>query len=107
MAFPELRNCGKAQDRVVDPAAVIERNPDVILASWCGMQVKPDVIRSRPGWNAIAAVGNNHIYEVPSTTILQPGPAALTDGVQFIHTSLARVAGAEPTTAAPSRTLSS
>lgn len=96
LAFPELRNRGKAHDRVVDPAAVIDRDPEVILASWCGMQFKPEVIHSRPGWSTIAAIRNNHIYEVPSTTILQPGPASLTDGVQFIHAILARVAGAEP-----------
>ncbi len=95
LAFPELRNCGKAHDRVVDPAAIIARNPDVILASWCGMKVKPDVIRARPGWSAISAIRNNHIYEVPSTTILQPGPASLTDGVRFIHAILASVVGAD------------
>lgn len=98
LTFPELRNRGKAHDRVVDPAAVIERNPEVILASWCGMQVKPNVIRSRPGWSNIAAIRDNRIYEVPSTTILQPGPASLADGVQFIHAILARVAGPEPAT---------
>ena len=94
-AFPELRNRGKAHDRVVETAEVIKRNPDVILASWCGMKVKPDVIRSRSGWSAISAVRNDHIYEVPSTTILQPGPASLTDGVRFIHAILAGVVGAE------------
>jgi iron complex transport system substrate-binding protein len=101
LAFPELRNRGKAHDRVVDPAEVIQRNPDVLLASWCGMQVKPDVIRARPGWDTIAAVRNNHIYEVPSTIILQPGPASLTDGVAFIHDILARVAGAEHASVRP------
>jgi iron complex transport system substrate-binding protein len=107
LAFPELRNCGKAQDRVVDPSAVVQRNPEVILASWCGMQVKPDVIRSRPGWNAIAAVRNNCIYEVPSTIILQPGPASLTDGIAFIHAIFARVAGATHSTGAPNNAMSS
>jgi len=96
LAFPELRNCGKAQDRVVDPAAVLSRNPEVILASWCGMQVKTDAIRSRSGWSNIRAVRNNHIYEVPSNTILQPGPASLTDGVRFIHDILAGIVGAGP-----------
>ena len=98
LAFPELRNRGKAHDRVVDPAAVVARDPDVILASWCGMKFRPEVIRSRAGWFAIAALRDDHIYEVPSTTILQPGPASLTDGVQFIHSILARVVGAEPAT---------
>ena len=101
LAFPELRNRGKAQDRVVNPSAVIERNPEVILASWCGMQVKIYAIRSRPGWDRISAVRNSRIYEVPSTTILQPGPASLTDGVTFIHNILARVVGDEPANGAP------
>lgn len=94
LAFPELRNRGKAHDRVVDPAVVLARNPEVILASWCGMQVKPEAIRARAGWSNLTAVRNNHIYEVPSDIILQPGPASLTDGVQFIHAILARVATA-------------
>ncbi len=98
LAFPELRNCGKAHDRVVDPAEVIRRDPEVILASWCGMKVKPAVIRARPGWSAISAVRNDHIYEVPSTTILQPGPASLTDGVRFIHAILAGVVGVDVST---------
>lgn len=101
LAFPQLRNRGKAHDRIVSPAAVVERDPEVILASWCGMQVKLDAIRSRPGWDALTAVSNNHIYEIPSTTILQPGPASLTDGVQLIHAILASVVGAEPATPNP------
>jgi iron complex transport system substrate-binding protein len=95
LAFPELRNCGKAHDRVVDPAEVIRRDPEVILASWCGMKFKPEVIHSRPGWSGISAVRSNHIYEVPSTTILQPGPASLTDGVRFIHAIVAGIVGAD------------
>ncbi len=74
LAFPELRKCGKAQDRVVDPAAVVARDPEVIFASWCGMQVKPDVIRSRPGWSNIAAVRNNHIYEFLPCSFSNPAP---------------------------------
>jgi iron complex transport system substrate-binding protein len=95
LAFPELRNRGKAHDRVVELAAVVERNPEVVLASWCGMKFRPEVVRSRPGWSSISAVRNNHIYEVPSTTILQPGPAALTEGLAFIHDILARVVRAD------------
>jgi iron complex transport system substrate-binding protein len=92
--FPELRQCGKAQDRVVDPAEVIKRDPEVILASWCGKKVKQDQIRSRPGWDQISAVRDGHIYEIEGDCILQPGPASLTDGVRQIHAILARVAGA-------------
>jgi iron complex transport system substrate-binding protein len=91
--FPELAACGKAQDRVVDPAVVAQRDPEVILASWCGMKVNKAIIRSRPGWAATTAVRNGHVYEIKSTYILQPGPASLTEGVKQIHAILARVAG--------------
>jgi iron complex transport system substrate-binding protein len=97
--FPELAGCGKAQDRVVDPADVAKRDPEVILASWCGMKVNKAIIRERPGWGSTSAVRNGHIYEIKSTYILQPGPASLTEGVRQIHAILARVAGID---AAPS-----
>ena len=93
--FPEKRNCGKAQDRVVDPADVAARDPEVILASWCGKKVNKKQIASRPGWDSIAAVRNGHIYEIPSDCILQPGPASLTEGVRQLHRVLARVVGVE------------
>lgn len=93
VTFPELRGCGKAQDRVVDPDQVLRRDPEVIFASWCGMKVDVEAMRSRPGWDAMRAIRNGHIYEIPSSVILQPGPAALTDGVRMIHERLAQVAG--------------
>lgn len=93
--FPELHACGKAKDRVVDPAAVAARDPEVILASWCGKKVNKDEICARAGWAATSAVRNGHVYEVPSGAILQPGPASLTEGVRQLHAILARVAGAE------------
>lgn len=89
--FPEFRKARKAKDRVVRPEEVIERNPDVILASWCGMKVKDEVICSRTGWSRIAAVRNGDVFEIPSSEILQPGPACLTDGVRAIHRILGRV----------------
>ncbi len=98
--FPELRGCGKAKDRVVDPAEVVTRDPDVILASWCGRKVNKEKIVSRPGWAAIRAVREGHLYEIKSAIILQPGPAALTDGVRAIHSILAGVAGAASATGA-------
>jgi iron complex transport system substrate-binding protein len=91
--FPELAAAGKAQDRVVDPATVVERDPEVIVASWCGMKVNKPLIRNRPNWSSIAAVRNNHIYEIKSAYILQPGPASLTEGLRQIHAILAHVAG--------------
>jgi iron complex transport system substrate-binding protein len=90
--FPELRDAKLGKDRIVDPAAVIERNPDVILASWCGKAVRPDRIAGRPGWTGISAVRDMHIYEIKSSVILQPGPAALTDGVSQMHARLAACA---------------
>jgi len=63
---------------------VIARKPDVIIASWCGKKVRPEKIAARPGWDAIPAVQTGHIYEIKSPLILQPGPAALTDGLDAI-----------------------
>lgn len=91
--FPELRKCHKSRDRSIAPAAVLARNPEVILASWCGMKVNKQEIRSRPGWSSIDAVQNDLIYEIQSSLILQPGPAALTEGVRQIHALLARMIG--------------
>ncbi|HEU5352202.1 MAG TPA: cobalamin-binding protein [Terracidiphilus sp.] len=96
LLFPQLRNCGKAQDRVVDPAAVAVRDPQLILASWCGRKVNLREIASRPGWSDTSAVRNGHAVEIPSTCILQPGPAALTEGLWLLHQALARVAGIDP-----------
>jgi iron complex transport system substrate-binding protein len=93
--FAGLRKCGKAQDRVVNAAEVVARDPEVILASWCGKRVKTEEIYSRAGWERISAVREGHVYVIPSTCILQPGPASLTEGVRQIHQVLAHVAGVE------------
>jgi iron complex transport system substrate-binding protein len=94
-AFPELRHQQAAKDRIVDPNAVVDADPQVIIGSWCGRQVKKNLIRERDGWNKIEAVRDGHIYEVKSTYILQPGPAALTEGVKQIHAILAHCVGVE------------
>jgi iron complex transport system substrate-binding protein len=94
--FPELRECGKARDRVVDPSAVAARDPEIILASWCGKKMDRRQIEARPGWAATSAVRNGHVYEIPSGSILQPGPASLTEGVRHIHSVIARAVGVEP-----------
>jgi iron complex transport system substrate-binding protein len=86
--FPELRDKGLGKDRIVDPAAVIERNPDVIVASWCGKAMKKRTIVERPGWDAVNAVRADRIHEIKSTYILQPGPASLTEGVSRLHAIL-------------------
>ncbi len=93
--FLELRRHQGAKDRIINPADVIAQNPDVIIGSWCGKAVKKDLIRQREGWENISAVRNDHIYEIKSAYILQPGPAALTEGIRQIHRILARVAGTE------------
>jgi iron complex transport system substrate-binding protein len=93
--FPELRRCGKAKDRVVNPAEVVRRNPEVILASWCGKKVDIEKICARAEWDRTSAVRNRHVYEIPSGCILQPGPASLTEGVRQLHAVLAKVAGTE------------
>ena len=86
--FPELRDKALGKDRIVDPAAVIERNPDVIVASWCGRAMKKRTIVERPGWDRINAVRDGRIHEIKSTYILQPGPASLTEGVRQLHAIL-------------------
>jgi iron complex transport system substrate-binding protein len=86
--FPHLAIAKAAKDRIVAPAAVVAANPDVILASWCGKKVVPERIRQREGWNEIAAVRDNRIVEIKSPLILQPGPAALTDGLDAIMAAL-------------------
>jgi iron complex transport system substrate-binding protein len=90
--FPELRGAALGKDRIVDPAAVIERNPDIIVASWCGKAMKKRTIVERPGWDRVSAVRDDRIYEIKSTYILQPGPASLTDGVRQLHDIVASVA---------------
>lgn len=82
--LPHLRACKAAKDRIIAPDVVREAVPDVILASWCGKKVAPDRIRRRAGWSDIPAVRNDRIVEIKSTIILQPGPAALTDGLDAI-----------------------
>ncbi|HLJ48433.1 MAG TPA: cobalamin-binding protein [Bryobacteraceae bacterium] len=100
--FPELRAGRSARERTLDPTAVPARDPEVVIASWCGRKVNKDFIRSRPGWDTVSAVSNGHIYEIKSTYILQPGPASLTEGVRQLHKILAHVAGASvPTELAP------
>jgi iron complex transport system substrate-binding protein len=93
--FPELSAARLGRDRIVDPMEVARRNPEVVLASWCGKKVQAHRIRSRPGWAGVSAIAHDRIFEVKSTYILQPGPAALTDGVRQIHDVLRRVHGAE------------
>jgi iron complex transport system substrate-binding protein len=87
--FPELRNAKLGRDRIVDGDEVARREPDLIVASWCGKAVRPERIRARPGWDRVPAVQQDRIYEIKSALILQPGPAALTDGLRQLHDAVA------------------
>lgn len=91
--FPELRRAKLGTDRVVQSEEVVRRNPQVIVASWCGKPVRPNKIAARPGWGDVAAVRDGHVYEIKSAFILQPGPASLTEGVRQIHAAIGRAVG--------------
>ena len=86
----ESRASHGAQGRIFPPEEVARRDPEGVVASWCGRKAKPEKIRSRPGWAAVRAVVDDQLYEIKSSVILQPGPAALTEGVD----QLARIVGA-------------
>jgi iron complex transport system substrate-binding protein len=88
--FPELASQPLARDRIVaDPAEVVRRAPELILGSWCGKRFRPERVAMRPGWDAIPAVRDGAMVEIKSPLILQPGPAALTDGIDAIHAAIA------------------
>jgi iron complex transport system substrate-binding protein len=81
--FPELANESLAKNRILaDTSAVVPRAPDIVFGSWCGKRFRPEKVAARPGWDAIPAVRDGELHEIKSPLILQPGPAALTDGVR-------------------------
>jgi iron complex transport system substrate-binding protein len=90
--FPELRHAKLGKDRIVSSADVVARDPQAIVASWCGKAVRTKRIAEREGWADISAVRRGHIYEIKSTYILQPGPASLTEGVRQLHERIRHVA---------------
>jgi iron complex transport system substrate-binding protein len=84
--FPELAAQPLGRDRIVaDALEVPRRAPDIILGSWCGKKFRPERVRARPGWGQVPAVASGYLREIKSAIILQPGPAALTDGVHAIQ----------------------
>jgi iron complex transport system substrate-binding protein len=84
--FAELARQPLGRDRIVaDPLEVVRRAPEVILGSWCGKKFRPETVRGRPGWAGIPAVVSGDVCEIKSSIILQPGPAALTEGVRALH----------------------
>ena len=84
--FPELAVQSLGKNRIIaEGAEIVRRNPDIIIGSWCGKKFRPEKVAARPGWGDVAAVANNQLFEIKSPDILQPGPAALTDGVAALH----------------------
>jgi iron complex transport system substrate-binding protein len=84
--FPELALEPLGKQRIVaDPLEIVRRAPDIVIGSWCGKHFRPEKVAARPGWQAVPAVVNQQLFEIKSANILQPGPAALTDGVEQLH----------------------
>jgi iron complex transport system substrate-binding protein len=96
--FPELAREPLGRNRIVaDPLEVARRAPDIVLGSWCGKKFRPDQVVARPGWSAVPAVRAGFVREIKSALILQPGPAALTDGVRAIESVIGEWARAHLT----------
>ena len=84
--FPELAVQPLGKDRIVaDGAEIVRRNPDIVIGSWCGKKFRPEKVAARPGWEQVNAVRDGRLFEIKSADILQPGPAALTVGVEQMH----------------------
>ncbi len=84
--FPELALQSLGKDRIVaDGNEIVRRDPQIVIGSWCGKKFRPEKVAARPGWEQVAAVREGQLFEIKSADILQPGPAALTDGVEQLH----------------------
>ena len=84
--FPELATQSLGKNRIIaTPQTVIDRQPDMVIGSWCGKKFRPEKVAARVGWASVPAVRDAQIFEIKSADILQPGPAALTDGVAQLH----------------------
>jgi iron complex transport system substrate-binding protein len=95
--FPELAREALGRNRIIaDPLEVPRRAPDIVLGSWCGKKFRPERVAARPGWSAVPAVRAGYLREIKSSIILQPGPAALTDGVRAIQQIIEQWAHAGP-----------
>jgi len=92
--FPELARESLGKNRIIgDPLEVPRRSPDIIFGSWCGKKFQPATVAARVGWADVPAVRDGQLHEIKSSIILQPGPAALTDGLRELHGHIARWAG--------------
>jgi iron complex transport system substrate-binding protein len=84
--FPELAAMPLGKDRIIgEHQRIVERAPDIVVGSWCGKKFRPERVAAREGWQAVPAVRDAQLFEIKSADILQPGPAALTDGVEQLH----------------------
>ena len=84
--FPELAREPLGKNRILpDDTKILERDPQIVSGSWCGKKFRPEKVAARPGWKSVSAVKEQRLYEIKSADILQPGPAALTDGVEQLH----------------------
>jgi iron complex transport system substrate-binding protein len=89
--FPERAASSLARGRIIaESAEVIARAPDIIIGSWCGKRFRPELVAARPGWQQLPAIRDGECHEIKSALILQPGPAALTDGLDRIHHLIVR-----------------
>ncbi len=84
--FAELAQRPLGKDRIIaDPTEIVRRAPDIVIGSWCGKKFRPERVAARPGWERVPAVRDGQLFEIKSADILQPGPAALTDGVEQLY----------------------
>ena len=90
--FAEHAGCAAAKDRIMTADEVIRRAPDIIVGSWCGKKFRPEKLAQRPGFDRIPAVRHGALHEIKSSLILQPGPAALTDGLSALEAIVANCA---------------
>jgi iron complex transport system substrate-binding protein len=88
-AFADLAHCKSAKDRIVTADQIIARAPDIIVGSWCGKKFRPEKVVNRAGFEALPAVRRGAVHEIKSPLILQPGPAALTDGLAALEAIIA------------------
>ncbi len=89
--FPELAVQSLGKDRIIaEGQTIVDRAPDIVIGSWCGKKFRPEKVAARAGWQGVPAVRNRQLFEIKSADILQPGPAALTDGVAQLHRIIGR-----------------
>jgi iron complex transport system substrate-binding protein len=79
------------KDRIIaEGRLIVERAPEIIIGSWCGKKFRPEKVAARAGWQGVPAVRDGQLFEIKSADILQPGPAALTDGLAQLHRIVAQ-----------------